>query len=468
MNCKRAFFLVFVFSIGFSKVYSMDWLKSALGFDITKPDEIAKKACELTAKGLRAIGCGDSAKKVDEVAKDVGILVKLKNDPINFLNSVVYEPFKCICKYDYRCQTDEKTGVHYRWHKPDDNHPSKKYMFLFHGMWYSIENYWGFDSVITSITPDYNVVFVEWNSFKGVSGEEETYGFVHLKKMSELLYEFICDFLKDKDLEKVFLVGHSHGNTYAIDILSKFVSENKYIDKLVYLGCKGYFRIDRALPRAVMTLKEMKGYEGLKKYLSNIGVKSDAELYTYLKCYVTPDVFDAIVEPSNTNEKNLIEMADQLEIKHFRLSKTKHKFHNRDYIDMMQEYNKFAPDDANKIPCLLFYADKDEYVGEEFKTLEICTVDEFKKKEEEIKKELEKVDEMIEKAVEDAHVEVGVGYNKNEVKAKTAEYVNNIKSNVKPVKAEKSILKSLIKLPGGGSSGGGSSSSPKKKKCCCC
>ena len=60
-------------------------------------------------------------------------------------------------------------------------------------------------------------------------------------------------------------------------------------------------------------------------------------------------------------------MFDNLDIKNFKLTQKHHSMKKKDFNDMLNVYNKYkGSKDPNKIPCLLFYADEDEYVKDAF------------------------------------------------------------------------------------------------------
>ena len=111
----------------------------------------------------------------------------------------------------------------------------KNIYFFFHGMLYDIHTFLKIEKKLDEC--DYNLVFVEYNSFLK-DNEESTYCFTQIKEMSDLIYEFICNFLEGKNPEKVILCGHSHGNNYPIELLDKFITNRKYVDKLSYIGIK--------------------------------------------------------------------------------------------------------------------------------------------------------------------------------------------------------------------------------------
>jgi len=229
-----------------NKSYSIDfdWLKA-------KVTNIMSTTVETIKATIKETVGEELVEKVEKYSK---MFLEFKKSPISFLNNQVYCKYECYCKehpdlYKSKCQTDNKTGIHY---KQLGNSKSKKYIFFFHGMLYDIDCLFKIEKGLADC--DYNLVFVEYNSFKQ-GNDEVTYGFTQIKEMSDLIYTFICDFLKDKNPENVVLCGHSHGNNYPIELLDRFIKDGKYTDKLCYLGIKGYFRIEKALLHAIEALR---------------------------------------------------------------------------------------------------------------------------------------------------------------------------------------------------------------------
>ena len=373
-----------------NKSYSADFLFNAVtSFFSTSEEDVEAKAKETKIE--------DKQKEegfFDKVKKYANMFTEFKKNPISFLNNQVYSKYECLCEkypdlYKFKCQTDSKTGIHY---KQLGNSQSKKYLFFFHGMLYGIHSFSEIEKKSDEF--DYNLVFVEYNSFKQ-GNEELTYGFTQIKEMSDLIYEFICNFLEGKNPEKVILCGHSHGNNYPIELLDKFITNRKYVDKLSYIGIKGYFKIEKALLHALEALKQTN-----YKYFLNFlfpkkpgGIEAtDEEKLDIIRNLVGKENYYNLKD-NNNNENKMQKIIDNVEISNTKLTGKKHKLTLEDFQEVFEKYNKYEKVDTNKIPCLLFYSDEDEYVGAEFsQKIEKLTKEQLKEKEQEKQKEIENND----------------------------------------------------------------------------
>ena len=370
-----------------NKSYSADFLLNIVtSIFSTSEEDVEKKAKETKTK--------EEQKEegfLDKLKKYTNMFLEFKKSPISFLNNQVYCKYECDCEeypnlYAAKCKTDNKTGIHY---KQLGNSKSKKYLFFFHGMLYDIHTFWEIEKKLAEC--DYNLVFVEYNSFKQ-GNDEVTYGFTQIKEMSDLIYTFICNFLEDKNPENVILCGHSHGNNYPIELLDRFISEKKYTDKLYYIGIKGYFRIEKALLHAIEALRgtEYKLFVDMLLPKKKDGSDPlDEEKLDIIRNLVGAENYYDIIN-NNDNEKKIQKIIDHLEISNTKLTGEKHEIELQDFNEAFDYFKKYAKQDNNKIPCLLFYSEKDEYVGDEFKTnIGEFTAEQIKEKE---RKEKEKID----------------------------------------------------------------------------
>lgn len=361
--CKNGVYCFFALQ-SINKSYSIDFLFNTVKsfFSATEEDLEAKVKETKTEDEQKEEGFFDKLKKY------AIMFAEFQKNPISFLNSQVYYKYECDCEkyhniYKSKCQTDNKTGIHY---KQLRNSKSKKYLFFFHGMLYDIHSFWKIEKQLDEC--DYNLVFVEYNSFKK-DNEEITYGFTQIKEMSDLIYTFICDFLKDKNPEKVILCGHSHGNNYPIELLDNFITNNKYVDKLSYIGIKGYFRIEKALLHALEALKKT-DYANFLNLLfpkKPDGIETtDEEKLDIIRNVVGKENYYSLKD-NNNNEVKMQKIIDKIEISNTKLTGEKHEFTLEDLQEVFEKYNNYKKVDTTKIPCLLFYSDEDEYVGDEFK-----------------------------------------------------------------------------------------------------
>lgn len=359
---------------------------------------------------------GNAANAVVEKVKDVGnkiienaeeitvdmFINMFKADPLGTINMFIYPKFQCDkSKFPHvhcgDCITDEDTGIHY---KQLGNKKSKKYIFFFHGMLYNLDSGdMGDTNDYFKENAEYNFINVEYISLKNKEGVEETYGLSQINKMSNIIYKFIKNFIESNggDPQEIILCGHSHGNTYPTEILKLFVKEDKYVDKLAYLGCKGYLDIEDVLFRAIQTVKKDKQYGKYVMKLFSRDITEKFDFITTLRVLCGRDIYDTIISENDINAK-LSNILDKINVTNYQLSREGHFLKREDFDDMLKEYKKIT-DRSNGIPCLLFYADKDDYVGKEYskpvKKLtpeEQTKADEIKKKRDEVFK---KIDEII-------------------------------------------------------------------------
>ena len=240
---------------------------------------------------------------------------------------------------------------------------------------------------------------------------EVLYGLDQVNDMSVLLSNTIKNFLEGKNIDELVICGHSHGNNYGLEVLKNLVKDKFNTDKLVYLGCKGYLDIEETIAVAASGyFQTMKGYQYFDNNEKNIYAKvfkllgdknkynkkgkmlnpSDPEyskgkelgfvdkiifilkelpISVLLKLFhiLFYEYYDIILEQNN-NENRLISMLDNLDIKNFKLSKEGHSIRKEDFDDMIKAYGDYkSTKSGDKIPCLLFYADKDPFVSNAFK-----------------------------------------------------------------------------------------------------
>ena len=386
-------------------------------------------------------------------------------DPIGYLNNIIYKPYKCKCdnweelksnindNIATKCKIDKDTGIHY---KQVGSLNSNKYIFFFHGMTYSLERFAYYYTTSTEYGKEvklsnfdvgplkdcgYNIVVVEYNSFNE-SGTEKVFGLENVKKMSDKLYTFTNNFLTGKNPEKVILSGHSHGNTYCFELLERFIDNDKYMDKLVYLGCKGYLRLERVLETAINGLR---GDEEYSKLVNGaILLLNGDTIIDKIRNLVRPKNY-YIIEENNDNEKKIQKFIKHLEITNHKLKDCKHEMTYDNFEEMFDAYNKYISHDKNKIPCLLFYSNTDEYVGAEFKNkIEELTEEakENKGKEEKKKKEENAIkDAVIQKEYKDTFEK-----HKTELGLEGVKYEDLAKISDKPQVANESISKKINKI----------------------
>lgn len=428
-------------------------LKSTWGEDSIMASG-AKKLLDTTKEGL------------ETYKQFYSFVCKIMVDPIGYFNSLIYEPYECECddsdvrKDDIndniatKCKIDRETGIHYR-QVGDLN--SNKYIFFFHGMKYDIEAFAYYHTTVTeddgkevevsntSVGPlkncGYNIVVVEYNSFNE-SGTEKSFGLENIKNMSDKIYTFINNFLDGKNPEKVILSGHSHGNTYCFELLERFIKDGKYMDKLIYLGCKGYLRLERVLETAINGLRGDSTYGKIVN--GAILLLNGDTVIDKIRNLVRPKNY-YIIEENNDNEKKIQRFIKHLEITNYKLKDCKHEMTYDNFLEMFDTYNKYIHNDKNKIPCLLFYSDTDEYVGVEFSNkIEELTAEEKEKKEkdEEKKKEENAIkDDEIQKEYKDTFEK-----HKTELGLEGVKYEDLAKISDKPQVANESISKKISKI----------------------
>lgn len=357
--------------------------------------------------------------KVEEFTADMFIKA-FKADPLKAINMAIYPIFQCN-KNIYpdlhcgECITDEDTGIHY---KQLGNIKSKRYIFFFHGMLYNLDS-GDMDAANDYFkkNTEYNFINVEYISLTN-EGVEKTYGLSQINKMSHIIYQFIKKFIENDggDPQEIILCGHSHGNTYPTEILNLFVEENLYVDKLAYLGCKGYLDIEDVLFRAIQTVKKDEQYGEFVTKLFNRDITDKFDLITTLRVMFGKEIYNTIISENDINAK-LSKILDKINVTNHHLRKEEHFLKNEDFEDMLQEYKKIT-DRSKGIPCLLFYADKDDYVGKEYsKPVKKLTTEEqtksneikqnreeiFKKIDEIIDTEINKMDPTKKEAINKAH-----------------------------------------------------------------
>ncbi len=213
------------------------------------------------------------------------------------------------------------------------------------------------------------------------------FGLENVKKMSDKFYTFINNFLTGKNPEKVILSGYSHGNTYCLELLERLINNDKYMDKLVCLGCNGYLRLERVLETAV------NGLRGDSTYSNTVNgayaLLNGDTVIDKIRNLVSPKNY-YIIEENNDNEKKIQRSIRRLEITNHKLKNCKHEMTYDNFEEMFDTYNKYIHSDKNKIPCLLFYSDIDDYVGDKFSNkIEELTAEAKEKKGKEKKKKKE-------------------------------------------------------------------------------
>ena len=317
---------------------------------------------------------------VEQITADMFINA-FKANPLGAINMVIYPKFQCN-KNEYpmlhcgECVIDEETGIHY---KQLGNKKSKKYIFFFHGMLYNLDSL-GMETTNEYFkkNTEYNFINVEYVSLKNNAGVEVTYGLSQINAMSKIIYNFIKNFIKRNggNPEAIILCGHSHGNTYPTEILNLFVDENLYVDKLAYLGCKGYLDIEDVLFRAIQTVKKGDYSEFVMK-LFNRDITEKLDLIATLRTMFGKEIYNTIISENDINAK-LSKILNKINVTNHRLTKNEHILKDEDFNDMLKEYGKITKVEG-KIPCLLFYADEDDYVGEEYsKPVKELTINEQK------------------------------------------------------------------------------------------
>lgn len=268
------------------------------------------------------------------------------------------------------------------------------------------------------------------------------FGLENVKKMSNKFYTFINNSLTSKNPEKVILSGHSHGNTYCFELLERFIKDGKYMDKLVYLGCKGYLRLERVLKTAVNELKGDSTYG--KPVNGAYALLNGGTVIDKIRNLVRPKNY-YIIEENNDNEKKIQRFIRRLEITNHKLKNCKHEMTYDNFKEMFDAYNKYIHSDKNKILCLLFYSDTDEYVGVEFSNkIEELTAEEKEKKEKDEEKKKE------ENAIKDAEIQKEYKdtfeKHKTELGLEGVKYEDLAKISDKPQVANESISKKISKI----------------------